>query len=150
MQSSLRLNLQIGAGLDWNITDNISLCIEGDIASRAYRSERTDVSNNDGLVVTSTQVWLDVPLYLKYSDNRDKKIRPFGYAGIAANYLLSASNLYQYTDNKPTGSQLVTEGPSESVKFQRNQVNRSWLIGGGVKYKWGKDFLFADVRYMAV
>jgi Outer membrane protein beta-barrel domain len=149
VQYGLRFNLQGGAGLDWNITDNFSLCIEGNVASRAYKLERTDVSDNDGLTLTATQFWLDVPLYVKFSDNRDKKVRPFGYAGVAMNYLLSSSNLYQYTDNKPKGSQLVTEGPSESVRYQRNAMNRSWLVGGGVKYKWGKDFFFVDVRYMA-
>ncbi len=148
LRSGIRLNGQVGAGVDWNITDNISLCLEGDFASRGYKLDRTDISNGDGLSVVADQFWLDLPFYIKFSDNRDRKIRPFGYVGVAANYLISASNVYQYTDNKPGGSQLVSEGPSESVKYQRNVMNRSWLIGGGVKYKWGKDFLFADVRYM--
>src|SRR6185369_15987157 len=75
-------------------------------------------------------------------------IRLFGYGGLAINYLLGAKNEFTYTDNKPFGSQVVATGPSESVIYQRNQFNRSWVIGGGVKYKWGKDFLYADLRFM--
>lgn len=148
IQNGLRLNAQLGAGMDWNITDNFSLCIEADLASRAYKTTRTNISSGDEQTVISSQFWMDFPLYLKYSDNRDKKIRPFGYVGVAANLLLSASNSFQYIDNKPAGSQVVAEGPSESVSYQQNVINRSWILGGGAKYKWGKDFLFVDVRYM--
>ncbi len=147
-QSSLRLNVQLGAGLDWNITDNFSLCIEADFASRAYKRQLSGIPGDDIQSLTSSQLWVDAPLYVKYTDNSDRKLRPFGYFGFAANFLLSAKNSFTYLDKKPSGSQSLTEGPSEQVKYQHNIVNRSWLIGGGVKYKFGKDFLIADLRYM--
>ncbi len=146
--ATLSLNVQIGAGMDWNITDNISLCIEADLASRGYHREITGIAYDDRLSITASQSWVDVPLYLKYSDNRDKKIRPFGYVGVAMNLLISASNTFVLEDKKPSSSVLITEGPAESVYYQQNILNRSWLIGGGIKYKVGKNFLFADLRYM--
>lgn len=152
IQNTLRLNGQIGGGIDWNINDNISLCAEIDFASRAYRRVRKGISPGFGVsdeqTLLANQFWLDLPVYIKYADNSDRKIRPFGYFGFALNYLLSAKNLFQYTDFKPNGSQLLAVGPSEKVTYQWNQLNRSWLIGGGIKYKIGRDFLYVDVRYM--
>lgn len=152
VQNSLRLNGQIGGGIDWNINDNISLCAEIDFASRAYRRVHRGISPGFGVsdeqTLLANQFWLDAPVYIKYADSRDRTIRPFGYFGFAFNYLLSAKNLFQYTDFKPDGSQLLAVGPSENVTYQRNQLNRSWLIGGGIKYKIGRDFLYVDLRYM--
>lgn len=147
---SLRLNGQVGVGVDWNINDNLSLCTEINYSTRSYKRVTSGIAGSDEASVTGNQSWLDVPLYLKYADNRDRKIRPFGYLGFAFNYLISAKNEFLYTDNKPksTGTQSVAQGPNEEVTYQRNLVNRSWLIGGGIKYKIGKNFLYGDLRYM--
>lgn len=149
-QKLLRLGLQVGAGIDWNINDNLSLCTEINFSSRSYKRIISGIAGSDEGTVTGIQSWFDVPLYLKYADNRDKKIRPFGYLGFAINYLASAKNDFLFVDNKPitAGTQLVAEGPSEDVTYQRNLFNRSWIVGGGIKYKIGKDFLYADLRYM--
>ncbi|HWA35496.1 MAG TPA: porin family protein [Cyclobacteriaceae bacterium] len=147
-QNTLRLGFQGGAGLDWNIDDNFSLGAEINFATRGYKRTRTDVfSAGDRSEVTSSQNWIDAPLYIKYSYDKGN-IRPFGYAGVALSYLIAADNLMVFTDLKTTGSQLLAEGPSESVTYQRNQWNKSFVIGGGIKYKWGKDFLYVDLRYM--
>ncbi|HRI80551.1 MAG TPA: porin family protein [Cyclobacteriaceae bacterium] len=146
--NTLRLGFQIGGGIDWNINDFLSLCSEIDFSTRGFDRSREGVSGGDKQSVLASQNWIDIPLYLKYSYFLNSNIRLFGYGGIAINYLMSAKNEFIYTDNKPSGSQVVATGPSESVIYQRNQFNRSWIIGGGVKYKWGKDFLYADLRYM--
>ncbi len=148
-QNPLRLGFQLGGGMDWNINDNISVCIEADFSSRGYQRILTSGVNTDETNIQASQLWLDVPIYAKYSFSLTDKIRPFGYVGVAGNYLLSASNQFTYTDNKSTGSQLVSEGPSESVTSQRNKLNRSWLVGAGIRYKMGKNFVFVDFRYMA-
>ena len=146
--NGLRLGVQIGGGIDWNINEFLSLCGEIDFATRGYDRSREGVSGGDIQSVIANQTWVDFPMYLKYSYFLNNNIRLFGYGGFAINYLLSAKNEFNYTDNKPSGSQVVATGPSESVIYQSNQFNRSWVIGGGIKYKWGKDFLYADIRYM--
>jgi|GEM_PF-306617 len=147
-ESSPRFGAQVGGGIDWNITDNISLCIEADFGTKGYERVRSGIGFNDVQTVISNQTWFDAPLYFKYSDNRDKRIRPFGYLGIAGSLLINATNSFSLNDSKPNGSQLITEGATENVSYQHIKLNRSWLIGGGVKYKIGKNFLFADLRYM--
>ena len=150
-QQVLRLGGQGGVGIDWNINDNISLCTEINFSSRSYKRIISGIAGGDEGTVTGNQSWLDVPLYVKYADNRDKKMRPFGYLGFAINYLASAKNVFLFVDNKPisAGTQLVAEGPSEDVTYQSNLFNRSWIVGGGIKYKIGKDFFYADLRYMS-
>lgn len=148
-KNSLHLDFQIGAGVDWNINDDFSLCIEGDLATRGFKLTREGISGADVQTVLASQTWIDLPVYLKYNYPLSKEIRLFGYAGFAFNYLLSAKNEFTYTDNKPVGSQLVSTGPSETVTFQQNRFNRSLVFGAGVKYKIGKDFIYADLRYMA-
>lgn len=147
--SPLSFGFQAGGGVDWNINDHFSLCIEGDLAYRSFERTLTNGVDNDEVFVSGSQWWLDFPLYAKYSFTLNNQIRPFAYAGISGSYLLSASNQFIFTDNKPTtGAQLVTEGPPESVTSQRNRLALSMVIGVGLRYKVGKNFLYADVRYM--
>jgi opacity protein-like surface antigen len=143
-----KFGFQVGGGVDWNINDNFSLCIEGNLASLNFERRLTNGIDDDEIFVSGGQWWLDFPLYAKYSFVLNNTIRPFGYAGIAGSYLLSASSQFTFTDNKPTGAKLVSEGPSESVVSQRNRLALSMVIGAGIRYKIGKNFLYADVRYM--
>ena len=147
-QRPLTIGIQLGGGLDWNIDDNFSLCVELDFSLRGYQRIQNGIGNTDESSVVASQSWLDMPLYAKYTFAANEKLRPFGYVGFAVSYLFSASNQFTYTDNKPTGAKLVSEGPAESVIDQRNQLNRSWLVGGGVRYKIGHNFVYADLRYM--
>ena len=74
------------------------------------------------------------------------------YLDVAAKIeTISSTFSTSIVDNKPisAGTQLVAEGPSENVTYQSNLFNRSWIVGGGIKYKIGKDFLYADLRYMS-
>lgn len=147
-ENPLRVGYQVGGGIDWNINDNLSLCVEADLSNRGFYRNVTYQGNQDEISIQSSQFWLDVPIYVKYSFVVNPQFRPFVYGGMAANILLSATNQFSYVDNKPNGSQLVSEGPPESVTNQRSKFARSWVAGAGVKYKIGRNYLFADLRYM--
>jgi len=148
-ENPLRVGFQLGTGLDWNYNDNLSLCAEVNLANRGFSRNIIYTGNNDKTSIQSNQWWLDFPIYIKYSFGVNEQIRPFVYAGMAANLLLSASGQFTYTDNKPNGAQIVSEGPPETVTNQQNSLSHSWLVGAGIRYKIGRNFLFADVRYMA-
>ncbi|MBL7850907.1 MAG: PorT family protein [Cyclobacteriaceae bacterium] len=145
----LRFGFQVGAGVDWNITDNLSLGLEGNFSLTGFERALTNGIDNDKTLILGSQSWLDFPLYAKYSFTLNKSWRPFVYSGLAASYLLSATNQFNYTDNKPNGSSLVAEGPSETVTNQRNRMAFSWVMGIGTRYKIGKNYIYADLRYMA-
>lgn len=150
--SVLKIGVQAGVGLDFNLTNNISLCAEGNYASKGFKRNTKKGSEKyfrgDNLSTTERQNWFDVPLYIKYADDSGK-IRPFGYAGFAFNFLFSSrGNNWEYRNESTTmGVVEITDRP-ENLTHKRKFLNRSLVFGGGAKYKVGKNFLYADARYM--
>ncbi len=150
--NKLRPGFQFGAGIDWNINDNISVGSEALFSFKAYKSIKTGISIDDRQEFIERQSWFDIPIYAKYRDNFGK-VRPYGYVGFSLNMLVGASvellseNISSTLAEK-AGSSVTTEGPNIKVGYKRMFLNRSFLVGGGVYYKIGKDFIFADVRYM--
>lgn len=148
----LKIGVQAGVGFDFNLTNNISLCAEGNYANKGFK-RNTEKGNEkyfgaDNLSTVERQNWFDVPLYIKYSDDSGK-IRPFGYAGFAFNFLISSrGNDWEFRDETINGVKEAT-GPTEQLTYKRNFLNHSIVVGGGAKYKVGKNFLYADLRYMA-
>jgi hypothetical protein len=154
-KNTIRPGFQFGAGLDWNLTDNISFCADVIAAYKSFKTA-TPVFNGAGDVTSSKekQIWLDVPLYFKFTDSKGQ-IRPYGYVGYAANFLFGSTGTLELNNKSTTGtgaqetqSTVDSQGPDVKFKFNRNMFNRSFVIGGGVRYKIGKDYLFADLRYM--
>lgn len=146
----LQLGFQVGGGVDWNIDDNWSLCLEGTFSYKSFKRQAKGYSRNDNQEMSERHSGFDIPMYVKYSDDSGK-VRPFGYAGFAINMLTSAKVSLQFDNNTPSNSETgikQTSGPDENVYFKRNILNRSLVFGGGVKYKLGRDFVFADLRYM--
>jgi hypothetical protein len=149
VNSILKPGFQFGAGVDWNINDNLSLCTNVIVSVKDFKTVRSRIAGDDNLTVTERQFWLDVPVFLKYSDITGR-LRPFGYIGGAMNLLLSSKASMVYLNSSPsTGSQTISQGPDVDLSYYRRTLSRSLVIGGGVRYKIGKDFVFADLRYMA-
>lgn len=140
--------LQAGVGVDWNIDNHWSIGAEGNYAYKAFKRETKGYFRHDNFELTERQNWIDIPLYVKYADDSGK-IRPFGYIGMAFNLLISSSGSLRFVDITPPQSEFPATGPDEKINYKRNTINRSLVIGGGFKYKIGKDFVYADVRYMA-
>ncbi len=154
-QHILKFPFQAGGGIDWNVNENLSLCSEVNFSRKVFAINYTGNFKQDTQSYTEKQNWIDVPLYLKYSDS-EGKVRPFGYLGYALNFLFSPSAAIRYinntTDTKDgeiTTSQAPTTGPDIKLGYKRNTLNQSLVIGGGFRYKIGKDFVFVDARYMA-
>ncbi|MBX2916172.1 MAG: PorT family protein [Cyclobacteriaceae bacterium] len=152
-RSILKIGVQLGLGFDINLTNNISIGAEGNYSNKAFK--RSTIKGNgkyfgdDNLSTIERQNWFDVPIYIKYAADSGK-IRPFGYAGFAFNLLLSSrGNNWQFRFESEDGNiREITDRP-ENLTHKRNFLNRSLVIGGGVKYKIGKNFLYGDLRYMA-
>jgi opacity protein-like surface antigen len=149
----LKIGFQIGAGVDWNINNNWSLCAEGNFGYKAFKRETKGYSRNDIQEMQEKHSGFDIPVYIKFSDDSGR-IRPYGYAGFAISVLTSSNVSLQFDNVTLAYSDAVnlgikqTTGPDENVMFKRNFMNRSLVIGGGVKYKIGRDFVYADLRYM--
>jgi len=146
----LKPGVQFGIGLDWNINNHWSLCTEANFAYKSFKEEGKGYSRNDVQIMQENHSGFDIPLYVKYSDDSGK-IRPFGYAGFALNLLSSAKVSLEFTDNSvntEVGIKQISVN-NENVLYKRNFFAQSLVLGGGVKYKLGRDFVYADLRYMA-
>jgi opacity protein-like surface antigen len=146
-----KVGFQIGADVDWNIDERWSLSLGAGYSRKSFKSEVND--NNQGYRSTFTekQDWIDIPLLLKYSLDSGR-FRPFVYAGLSANLLVSAKLSPEGTDynmDPNLTNQQVSQAPDESISFIRNFFNTSLVLGGGYKYKVGKNFFYLDLRYMA-
>ncbi len=145
----LRLGIQFGGGVDWNITRDLSLTGEFTIATASYKKDQVRF-NLDELQYTGNQLWMSVPIYFKLSAI-EGKIRPFGYAGLALHWLTSERGriISIKTDviNDGPPQSTTRESPTLTLTEFRNKINRSFLVGGGVRYKMGLNYLFADLRY---
>ncbi|MFN5170768.1 MAG: hypothetical protein ACK5DD_14195 [Cyclobacteriaceae bacterium] len=143
----IRPGWQLGAGIDLNVTDNFSLCVEGILAFRNFRRTYDGIMGNDFQSAIHKQTWFDVPVYIKYQDDFGD-IRPYVFAGMAFNTMLQYRADVQLTVRTDGGSEVPVTGPDILLKPKQNLISTSLVLGGGVKYKWGKDFLFAEARYM--
>lgn len=144
-----KLGYQVAADMDLNLTKNFSIGIGFAYSRKTFRTNQND--NNSGATSSFTEKedWFDIPVYIKYAKDSGK-VRPFVYAGLAANLLMRAKLAPNVVDlNSPLPkTQQVSQGQDEDITDKRKQFNRSLLLGGGVKYKIGKDFVFVDVRYL--
>ncbi len=140
--------IQFGGGIDWNINDNISLCADGLFSTRSFKSNKSGIAVNDNQSVLEKQRWFDIPIYLKYGDSQGK-VRPYGYVGYATNLLIRSIVSLSYTNLDASSNSVITDPADEKITYKRNRLSQSLVFGGGVRYKVGKDFIFADLRYMA-
>ena len=143
-----KIGLTVGAGIEWNINEQFGLGGEAFLTYKAFDKTVKGIFGMDELVVVERQYWADIPLYLRYGYNLGR-VRPYVYAGVAANILLGDRLHLEYIDKNAETGQEPVEGPNIGILYKRNWFNRSMVFGGGVKYKWGKNFLLFDVRYMA-
>jgi len=145
---SLRAGWQIGLGVDWNITKQVALVAEMNYAFTSYGKKQVKFIGDEE-EFTSRQNWVSLPLSVKYADTQGR-IRPYGYAGFAFHFLFSDKGQINLLKQDIINNQ-VTAIPAESptLKFTeyRNQFNQSVFFGGGVRYKIGLDYVFADLRY---
>ncbi|HYG18176.1 MAG TPA: outer membrane beta-barrel protein [Ohtaekwangia sp.] len=147
----LRPGLHLGGGVDWNYDENISAGIEINYMFTAYQYRISDVfgEGRDNLLLNDRQNWLRIPLIVKYADD-EGKYRPYGYLGYSIDLMLSDRATITFTDQNLVNGEIQSideESPVLNFTSRRNLVNRSLLVGGGVKYKLGLDYAFVDVRY---
>lgn len=160
---TLKVGWQFGGGVDWNISRKLAISAEFNYSLTTYQKDQSkfrDVYNSStepGKLITildeeefiDKQNWLSVPVTIKYSDTKGK-IRPYGYIGFAVQWLIAdkgqiISLKTDLVNGQPTA--IPNESPSITFTKYRNALNRSLLLGGGVRYKIGLNYLFADLRY---
>ncbi|BDS13505.1 PorT family protein [Aureispira anguillae] len=102
------------------------------------------------------QLWLDIPLMLRYNITKFKGLMPYVYAGVAANFLLHAelAGIERNAESETSGkggseaaARTITITKNGSLASMRNTVNVSFVAGAGMKFRLGRNFLYVDFRY---
>lgn len=148
------IGLNLGGGVEWNITERWGLGSEVFFGFRRDRINQSGFFQSDQAASETRMLWLDLPLYVRFTDHVGK-IRPYGFAGMAFNLLLLTESQYEYVDITSSG-----EGDGAApieVKNQSRFINRTYkyrpftnsvILGGGVKVKIGRNYILAEARYM--
>jgi hypothetical protein len=105
------------------------------------------------------QFWIDIPLMLRYNITKFKGLLPYVYAGVAANFLLYAdlTDVSRRTTAESIRAELGGESTTSNKGIPitatadrpslRSTVNVSFVAGAGIKFRLGRNFLYADFRY---
>lgn len=147
---SIRPGYHFGLGGEYSYNDNIKIRVESDYLHTAY-SNTLNYFEKDTKYFIDRQSWVSIPLYVSYADNIGK-YRPYGYAGYSLSWLLNDRGSITLKNVNGAGDETdIFEVQSPDLDFldKRNKLNQSLIFGGGVKYKVGLDFIFAELRYSA-
>lgn len=147
----LKPGWQVSMGVDWNLNDKFAVALEAGYMFSAYKKVVENIFSNDITQIYDRQNFINVPLSFKYNLHIPFKWKPYVYAGGAAGFQIGAKAFFTITDRDPSGEGTfvseTTESPSLKFGSRRQKFNRSLFFGGGVRYKLGLNFLFADFRY---
>ncbi len=154
---------QIGAGVDWNISDQFSLAGEFWFTIKDYRFNNNyfpvdsfkafGFPTGDSISIAYNYVGVELPVFLRYT-YKIYNWYPFVYGGYSISYIFSATAKPSYFDNSGTDDGVDDDrvvnpdiGRPMDINRIRTAFNQSLLMGAGVKYRMGYKFISFDVRY---
>lgn len=146
----LRPGFHAFVGLDWHAWQNFALSAELGYKLTAYRKDQGQKYRLDNTEFIDRQAWLSLPISVKYF-HPVGKFKPYGFVGYSLNLLLSdKGEIRIFNQDEGVDQNIitkVTESPTLDMMDQRRTLNHAVFIGGGVRYKWKLDYLFAEIRY---
>jgi hypothetical protein len=152
---SLRPGYQLGAGGEYSYSDNVKVRLETNFMQSAFRMSSIGQYNTDrspdNLALTERQTWFNLPLYAVYSDNIGL-YRPYGYAGYSVSKLFTdkANIAMEKLENTDGEVETIPERtPEINFLSRRTPLVHSIILGAGIRYKIGLDFVFVEARYSA-
>lgn len=150
------LGWNFGAGFDFNYNDFLSATADLNFSLTKFNHRTTDLFgvNKDVVEFLDRQTWAQIPISIKYSQAQGK-FRRYGYIGFSFNYLLTDKADIEMKNRDAKDSEPGSEEFSAfdksisnlSVITNRERLNGSVFIGGGVKYKYKLDYFYLDLRY---
>jgi hypothetical protein len=147
-QYKLKTGYQVAIGSDLYIDEKFGLRLEFDYIFSSYQHSTYNFFQNDSKQFFDNQTWLSVPLTLMYHGHLGKRFKPYGYAGFSGSYLVR--DIAHGTIEKvrvAEGEKDDQTSPDWNFLYKRNQLNYNIIAGGGIKMKFGLQYLFLDARY---
>jgi hypothetical protein len=138
------LNFQFGFNADVYLNKKFTLGADLLLSFKKYQYKNTLLEYTE-LVSKETQLWLELPVVLKYTMGQ-KKLRYYLQGGAAVSALLNSTANITRKDVSTQSNQAI--GPDVNTHNLRNMFNYSLVAGGGVRYKAGYGYVVIDVKYM--
>ncbi len=148
---SSQLGFNAGFGAEMVVYKDLHIAAEFLITGETFHHNEThwDFYTTD-MDISSTK--FEVPIMLKYNFFRGK-VNPFASAGLSPVYLARSSikniqgNYKVATDTPGEFEEFLKEIPTINTAAFRNKFNYSLLLGAGINYKIGLDYLVFEARY---
>jgi hypothetical protein len=144
-----RLGFQVGITMEVPLWKEFSLNPELYLAAKNYRYETT-VMDFAQVSFTENQLWLELPILLKYNfPIRNKNRIPFINIGGSVQYLINSNAEVIRKDITADSSGRSVDDPQINVSDLRNKLNYNAIIGAGIKLKnvLGKGYIIIEGRY---
>ena len=153
-----RPGYQFGGGAEYSFSNHMRFRLEVNYLHTTYKSKAVDYFQYDSKSFIDRQTWLNLPMSICYADNIGQ-YRPYAYAGYSFSRLFGDNASVTLTkvtvtppdqDGKEEQRDAFSEtSPDFDFKGRRTGFNQSVILGAGIKYKVGLDFVFAEIRYSA-
>ncbi len=139
-----------GFNAELSVERHFALGFEGSLGLMFRSSKYTvdNVSDSTGILSTinDAQSWAKIPLLARYNFNYGNRKGPIPYimGGVSFDYLLKA----QFVDsNRQGGTQKASNNYDLLSNEERNRINFSGFVGGGVKLRTQTHFITIEGRY---
>ena len=139
-----QLNFQFGISADFFLNKKFSVGTDLLLSFKKYQYTNTLLDYSE-LTLKETQMWLELPVVLKYTMGQ-KKLRYYLQGGGAVSMILNSTADITRKDVSTQSNQAI--GPAVNTRDLRNMFNYSLVAGGGLRYKAGYGYLVLDVKYM--
>ena len=146
------LGFQVGVGAEMVVYQNLHLSGEVFFSRKSLHLTDThwDFYKTDMDIIHNE---LELPIMLKYNFFRGK-VNPFVSAGVSPAFLVESTmqniqGAYRITgtDGEPDEEFPVQPRPEIGTTKMKNRINYSILLGAGINYKIGLNYLVFEARY---
>jgi len=137
-------NLQFGFNADVYLNKKFSVGADLLLSFKKYQYKNTLLEYSE-LTAKETQMWLELPVVLKYTIGQGK-LRAYLQAGGSVSMILASNMNIVRKDVNTQSNQAI--GPDINARDLRNTFNYALVGGGGIRYKAGYGYLVLDVKYM--
>lgn len=134
--------------LERHLVNGFEVGLGGQIRASRYNLEAFFLDQNLVTSLVNKQTYFRTPLFVRYNlwyDQHQKhKLKPYVFAGLSADFLLSA----KYQANRSGGTSYTLDKRDNLIEMEQvNTFDFSALVGVGVKFRVATHYLTLEARY---
>jgi hypothetical protein len=136
--------LTIGSGIKYGYSERFSLT--GEVLLKLNRIRvKENLLGHSNLVFNEDQFNLELPIFVNYHFP-EHKFRPYLLGGASLNFLFHSAAKNLKIERTQGVTVLPETGPNISLLRNRNAMGYSIVVGGGIHYKVGVNYVLFEVR----